>query len=111
MFKINDYSVLSTLSYGKSHLKIITPNYENESIWILNKVLNLKKSKCFSIDETLSQKQYNKYLSFIKRRLNKEPLQHILGNVPFYGRPFLVGNNRGRVLKLVIPASNIILPL
>ena len=57
---MTDYSILSMLSYGKLHLKRITQNYDNESLWILNKVLDIK------IRKRLKHRYYIIALSYYK---------------------------------------------
>tara|TARA_B100002052_G_scaffold299187_1_gene336204 strand:+ start:5747 stop:6586 length:840 start_codon:yes stop_codon:yes gene_type:complete len=87
-------TISDALFFGNKHLKKISSNYKNESIWILSKCINasyteiiLKHKHKINKDEILD------YKKLIFRRKNREPLQHILKSVPFYGRKFKTFQN------------------
>lgn len=79
-------TINSALSMGEKSLRPITKNYKNETLWIIQKVLN--KDTAFIVLNkfcSININQHNLFIDLIKRRVNKEPLQHILESVSFYG--------------------------
>ena len=61
--------------------------------WILQNVLKVDLSDIILNKHKLIEKKYDKYISFIKRRYQAEPLQHILNSVLFYGHEIKVNKN------------------
>ncbi|MFQ6604811.1 MAG: peptide chain release factor N(5)-glutamine methyltransferase [Fidelibacterota bacterium] len=57
--------------------------------WLLQDLLHCQRMDIYlRFDEPLSQSQLSTLRSWIKRRLNREPLQYITGKTEFYGLPF-----------------------
>lgn len=78
--------------------KILTENNIAEakldSQVLLCGVLNITRSKLFQLrDKVLSSQQYDKYQSYIKRRITGEPINYILGKSEFMGLTFTVNKN------------------
>jgi release factor glutamine methyltransferase len=58
---------------------------------LLTSVLNTERINLYlDFEKTLTVDQTNSYRKKIKRRLNREPLQYILGHREFYGLKFIV---------------------
>ena len=67
---------------------------ELDSQVLLCGILNITRSKLFLLrDNYLSAQQYDKYQSYIKRRITGEPVSYILGTSQFMGLNFLVNKN------------------
>ena len=84
----------SVLYMGQKLLRPITNNYKNEVLWIMQDVLN-KDTTYISLNKSslLESDKYDLFFNLIKRRKNKEPLQHILNSVSFYGYDFNIKQN------------------
>jgi release factor glutamine methyltransferase len=83
--KIN--TLLEILSYSTDLLKNkgIQDARLNIELMLCD-VLNCERIKLYlDYDKPLKQTEIDKYKSYLKRRLNKEPLQYILGKTNFYG--------------------------
>lgn len=67
-------------------------NAENEAMYIIEDVCNIKHNR-FNMDCTRPalNNEVEKVNSYCLRRLDKEPLQYILGKWEFYGLEFYVG--------------------
>ena len=65
-------------------------NATQESLWIIGHALGIGSAEIFSRDE-FSSDESRKIDAMISRRINREPLQYILGEADFYGRDFAVG--------------------
>ena len=82
------------LSIGQKALQPITENYKNETLWLLQKCLNISSDKLFlQLDRPLNKLEKNKFDNFLNRRKNREPLQHILKSIDFYGHTILLKKN------------------
>tara|TARA_Y100000994_G_scaffold247910_1_gene254349 strand:- start:322 stop:1131 length:810 start_codon:yes stop_codon:yes gene_type:complete len=79
---------------GQKSLRSITTNYKNEVLWIMQDVLN-KDISYISLNKSsiLDYDKYDLFVNLIKRRKNKEPLQHILKSISFYGYDFKIKKN------------------
>ena len=86
---MSSITINRALSIGQQALQSITTNYKNEVLWLLQKCLNINSSQLLLNGTKLLNKLENeKFNQFIKRRCNKEPLQHILESIEFYGYQF-----------------------
>ncbi|MEJ5266225.1 MAG: peptide chain release factor N(5)-glutamine methyltransferase [Bacteroidales bacterium] len=75
------------------NLKDLYPVYECETIsyLLLENITGLNKTKIIlNYDEPFPEKILEKYLHFIERLKNGEPLQYITNQAYFYGREFFV---------------------
>ena len=83
-------TINQALSIGQKNLLPITKNYKNEVLWLMQKCLNINSVQLLLNDTTqeLSAEEMTTFNQFIERRKNKEPLQHILGTIEFYGYQF-----------------------
>ena len=87
-------NISDALIFGNKHLKKISSNYKNESIWILSKCINKTYTEIIlNHNHSINHDEILVYKKLILRRKNNEPLQHILQNVFFYGRKFNVFQN------------------
>lgn len=78
-----------TINHFTSH-KIPEPRLSAELL--LAKVLNMKRIDLYlQFERILSSKERDRYRNYVKRRVNREPVQYILGETEFYGLPFNVG--------------------
>jgi len=87
-------NISDALLFGNKHLKKISSNYKNETIWILSKCINKTYTEIIlNHNHNINQDQLSDYKKLILRRENHEPLQYILQNVLFYGRKFNILKN------------------
>lgn len=78
-----------TINHFTSH-KIPEPRLSAELL--LARVLNMKRIDLYlQFERILSSKERDRYRNYVKRRVNREPVQYILGETEFYGLPFNVG--------------------
>lgn len=69
-------------------------NPRGEIEWLLRSVLECSRMDVYlRFEETLSQTQLDTLRGYVKRRLNKEPLQYITGSCDFYGRNYIVNEH------------------
>ncbi len=69
-------------------------NARLETEWLLCEVLNCKRVDLYvQFEQSLSQHELNKFKSFVLRRMNGEPFQHIIGKATFFGRDFIVNSD------------------
>ncbi len=83
-------TIKQALSLGQKTLEPITQNYKNEVLWLMQKCLNINSVQLLlnSTTQELSSEEMQQFNQLIKRRTSKEPLQHILGSIEFYGYQF-----------------------
>ena len=83
-------TINQALSIGQKNLAPITANYKNEVLWLMQKCLNINSVQLLlnSTTQELSSEEMQQFNQLIKRRTSKEPLQHILGSIEFYGYQF-----------------------
>lgn len=107
------HKVQQTLLFGKNFLK------ENGDIsWdidakvLLMFVLNIDKVTLLTSDYEISESDFDKYLSILKRRANFEPVAYIINSAEFMSLPFYVDENvlipRGDTEILVEEAISLI---
>ncbi len=87
------WSVLELLNWAAEYLT--EKGFENGRLngeRMLAHVLNCKRVDLYlSFDRPLSREELVKFKELIKRRLDHEPLQYILGETEFFSLPFKVG--------------------
>lgn len=65
--------------------------YLVDAEWILTDILEVNRTHLQLYPKVeLSEAQYDKFMSFLERRLTGEPIQYILGNQSFYGYELFV---------------------
>jgi release factor glutamine methyltransferase len=92
---VNSNKLIDLLPYYKDKLKDLYPISEIENIFYLvcDYKHDLKKIEISISDHHLSESELLMHRSIIKRLLTNEPIQHIIGEVEFYGLPFFVNSN------------------
>lgn len=59
--------------------------------WLLAHVLNMSRMDLYlQFDKPLNQDERERYKTFLRRRVNREPLQYIIGETEFMSLPFKV---------------------
>ena len=88
-------TINQALSIGQKNLAPITANYKNEVLWLMQKCLNINSVQLLlnSTTQELSSEEMQQFNQLIKRRTSKEPLQHILGSIEFYGYHFHINKD------------------
>lgn len=88
------YTISNTLFTAQSLLKNITPNYKNESIWILKKILQLETATLLlNNTKLLTASEHTLFTQLINRRCAREPLQYILETISFCGYDFEIAKD------------------
>ena len=86
------WRVIDLIQWAESYFKKLSfdkPRAEIE--WLLCALLNCERLDLYlRYDEPLSKPQLDTLRGWVKRRLEKEPLQYITGVCEFYGRDFFV---------------------
>ena len=91
---MNNTTIDDAIKEGHYYLSQKFSNYKNETIWILQNVLKVDLSDIIlNKHKLIKKKNYDKYISLIKRRYKAEPLQHILNSVLFHGYEIKVNKN------------------
>lgn len=91
---MNTTTIDDAIKEGHYYLSQKFSNYKNETLWILQNVLNLDLSDILlNKHKHINETDYDKYIAFIKRRYVAEPLQHIVNSVLFYGYNIKVNKN------------------
>jgi release factor glutamine methyltransferase len=87
--------IIDLINWAESYFK--EKGFENprgEIEWLLRAVLDCSRMDVYlRFEEPLSHPQLETLRSYVKRRLEKEPLQYITGSCNFYGRDFLVNEH------------------
>ncbi|MEC9049486.1 MAG: HemK/PrmC family methyltransferase, partial [Candidatus Neomarinimicrobiota bacterium] len=69
-------------------------NPKSEIEWLLRALLHCNRMDVYlRFEEPLSQTQLSTLRDWVKRRVEKEPLQYITGSCDFYGREFSVNKH------------------
>jgi release factor glutamine methyltransferase len=88
-------TVLESINRSSEFLKnkgIESPRINAELL--LAHILNCKRLNLYlAFDRPLTEEELEKYRSLLKRRINFEPLQYIIGKVEFYGIDFIVNSS------------------
>ena len=89
------WRVIDLINWAESYFK--EKGFENprsEIEWLLRAVLKCNRIDVYlRFEEPLSQSQLATLRSWVKRRLDREPLQYITGFCDFYGREFSVNEH------------------
>jgi len=89
------WRVIDLINWAESYFK--EKGFENprsEIEWLLRAVLKCNRMDVYlRFEEPLSQSQLAALRSWVKRRLEREPLQYITGFCDFYGREFSVNEH------------------
>ena len=89
------WRVIDLINWAESYFK--EKGFENprsEIEWLLRAVLKCNRMDVYlRFEEPLSQSQLATLRSWVKRRLEREPLQYITGFCDFYGREFSVNEH------------------
>ncbi len=94
-------TILEALAWGEKQLKSTAhekkqyePNAKLEAQLLLAHSLNKGKSYLIGhLEDHVSAAIWDRYQRLVHRRKRHEPISHLTGNQPFYGRDFLVGQN------------------
>lgn len=92
---VNSNLLIDVLPYYLDKLKTVYPQKEIENIFymVCDFKYGLSKVQVKLSDKRLSESELLMHRSIIKRLLNHEPIQHIIGEVEFYGLPFKVNKD------------------
>ena len=84
------WRIIDIIKWGEDYFK--TKGFESpkqEIEWLLCDLLELKRIDLYlKFEDKINNSNLNKLKSWIKRRVNKEPLQYITGTTEFYGLKF-----------------------
>jgi len=92
---VNSNLLIDVLPYYLDKLKAVYPQKEIENIFymVCDFKYGLSKVQVKLSDKRLSESELLMHRSIIKRLLNHEPIQQIIGEVEFYGLPFKVNKD------------------
>jgi release factor glutamine methyltransferase len=89
------WSVIELINWTTDYLS--DKGFDNarlETEWILSHVLKKKRIELYlNFDRPMVSAELDEFKSLLKRRLNHEPLQYILGETEFYSLPFKVNSH------------------
>ena len=92
---IKTWRIIDLINWGEEYLKeksIENPRIEIELF--LQHLIDCKRIDLYlQFEKIVRSESLATLKSWIKRRINKEPIQYILGSSEFYGRPFIVNKN------------------
>ncbi|HES58909.1 MAG: peptide chain release factor N(5)-glutamine methyltransferase [Calditrichaceae bacterium] len=81
--------LLNTTTQYFTDKNIDNPRLNAEEL--LGKILNLNRVQLYvAFERPLTDKEVSNFRELVKRRIQREPLQHILGQTEFMGYPFIV---------------------
>jgi len=91
---MNALTIHNSILEGYKYLNPNRTNYKNETLWIIQKVLN-KDASYIALNKShiMTSSEYKFFMQLVQRRVNNEPLQHILESVSFYGYDFQITKN------------------
>jgi len=85
------WRIIEIIKWGEEYFKI--KGFENpkqEIEWLLCDLLQLKRIDLYlKFEDIINKSKLKKLKSWIKRRIQREPLQYITGKVEFYGLKFI----------------------
>lgn len=85
------WRIIEIIKWGEEYFKI--KGFENpkqEIEWLLCDLLQLKRIDLYlKFEDIINKSKLKKLKSWIKRRIEREPLQYITGKVEFYGLKFI----------------------
>ncbi len=86
------WCIIDIIKWAESYFK--NKNFENpraEIEWLLRSLLGYSRLELYlKFEEPLSKSQLKVLRDWVKRRINKEPLQYITKSCDFYGREFFI---------------------
>ncbi|MBT4554235.1 MAG: peptide chain release factor N(5)-glutamine methyltransferase [Candidatus Marinimicrobia bacterium] len=92
---LKTWRIIDLINWTESYFK--EKGFENprsEIEWLLRSVLDCSRMDVYlRFEEPLSKTQLATLRDWVKRRLEREPLQYITGSCDFYGREFSVNKN------------------
>jgi len=93
--ELKNNNINDLISWGRqSLLKYNIDNAQNEIEWFLCFLLNCNRAYLhLHYDKLIHNDIQNKFQNMVKRRINGEPFQYIIGYATFYGRDFYVNSN------------------
>ena len=84
------WRIIEIIKWGEEYFKL--KGFENpkqEIEWLLCDLLELKRIDLYlKFEDIINKSKLKKLKSWIKRRIDREPLQYISGKVEFYGLKF-----------------------
>lgn len=85
------WRIIEIIKWGEEYFKL--KGFENpkqEIEWLLCDLLELKRIDLYlKFEDIINKSKLKKLKSWIKRRIDREPLQYITGKVEFYGLKFI----------------------
>ena len=85
------WRIIEIIKWGEEYFKL--KGFENpkqEIEWLLCDLLELKRIDLYlKFEDIINKSKLKKLKSWIKRRIQREPLQYITGKVEFYGLKFI----------------------
>lgn len=85
------WRIIEIIKWGEEYFKL--KGFENpkqEIEWLLCDLLQLKRIDLYlKFEDIINKSKLKKLKSWIKRRIDREPLQYITGKVEFYGLKFI----------------------
>ena len=92
---MSDWTVYKIYKWLKLYLKNIgIESYSTDTEYILSKILNVDRGELFLLfDRVLKEDEKKLLSSYVKRRVNFEPIQYIFNEAYFYGYKFKVDEN------------------
>jgi release factor glutamine methyltransferase len=92
---VKKWRIIDLINWGTEHFSSKgIENSRSEIEWFLCNVLNFERIDLYvKFENQLKSSELEKLRKMIKRRINGEPFQHIIGKAPFYGRDFIVNKN------------------
>ena len=86
-----NWRIIEIIKWGEEYFKL--KGFENpkqEIEWLLCDLLQLKRIDLYlKFEDIINKSKLKKLKSWIKRRIDREPLQYITGKVEFYGLKFI----------------------